>query len=362
MHLIHGYSVDKSNPNSKLLSEKKFDDLLAIYSSNTKLTSSDLNILGVALRSKCKYMQAYNAFMTSMKSDQNTHAFFNLGKLIGELTCFFRREDIFNSITGQPNLPNLDNIQFSCFDEDKILQDLISKLGITNNFFVDIGAGDGVTFSNTFPLVLKGFHGICIEPEGDSFYSLAYHLRDSSNVTLLKEFITPHNVLKLLDSLNAPKDFAFLSLDIDSYDYYVLQELLKKYSPSIICTEINELFPPPIKFALKFQNQNQDISTKFLGHSVSMVEELLAQNGYRIVNLEYNNLFAVRNDLLIGTGIEPINGQQAYKSGFCDKQDWYLKFIWNGQKLNEILTLQPDQYSRYFHLLHEDPDYFFSLN
>lgn len=355
LNLIHGYQLDNDDKFRQLVIEKKFDEIISELTNKKPLTANEWNVLGVAYRGKCKYTNAYGSFFNSMKMDKNTNAYFNLGKLIGELNCFFRREDIFNRLTGRPNLPEIDNMEFSCFKEGEILNDIFSKINV-KKFYVDIGAGDGVTFSNTYPLISKGWKGVCAEPDGESFYSLAYHLRNVNGISLVKEFITPKNVVDILKSLDVPKDFGFLSLDIDSYDYYVLENLLSEYSPSVICTEINELFPPPIKFALKYTDS--DISGKFVGHSVSMVEELLKKHKYKIHSLEYNNLIAIKGELTEETGM---NSYDAYDKGFKMKEDWYLKFIWNGEKLNEILNLPVENYPTFFGIIRDDPMYHFSL-
>jgi len=45
-------------------------------------------------------------------------------------------------------------------------------VGQDSGFFVDIGANDGVTFSNTYALERKGWRGLCVEPHPDVFEQL----------------------------------------------------------------------------------------------------------------------------------------------------------------------------------------------
>lgn len=45
--------------------------------------------------------------------------------------------------------------------------------------FLDIGAADGVTFSNTRQLALNGWGGVCVEPNTDSFKALETLYMDS---------------------------------------------------------------------------------------------------------------------------------------------------------------------------------------
>ncbi|GHU02526.1 hypothetical protein FACS1894147_04590 [Spirochaetia bacterium] len=54
-------------------------------------------------------------------------------------------------------------------------QDLIAFLYLKKNgigFYIDIGANDGITFSNTYVFEQLGWKGICIEPQPDIFLEL----------------------------------------------------------------------------------------------------------------------------------------------------------------------------------------------
>lgn len=56
--------------------------------------------------------------------------------------------------------------------QDKWLDDHFRRRGITHGTFVDIGAFDGVTFSNTKIFEDAGWDGLCIEPQSDNFEAL----------------------------------------------------------------------------------------------------------------------------------------------------------------------------------------------
>lgn len=60
----------------------------------------------------------------------------------------------------------------SQYGQDKyVLNEFFSKQG--EGFFIDIGANDGVTFSNTYVMEQKGWKGIAIEPNPVAFEKLA---------------------------------------------------------------------------------------------------------------------------------------------------------------------------------------------
>jgi hypothetical protein len=139
----------------------------------------------------------------------------------------------------------------SNFNEEIIIADLLDKIQPKNRFYVDIGAGDGESMSNTFPLINNGWAGLAIEGGNISFAHLANRYAVFTKISLSQQLVTPHNILSLLAGHDTPKRFGFLSLDIDGYDHFVLDKILSAYRPDLICTEINERIPPPIKFAVK---------------------------------------------------------------------------------------------------------------
>ena len=63
----------------------------------------------------------------------------------------------------------------SQYRQDRFV-DLDVFAGMENGFFVDIGANDGITFSNTWTLeTARGWTGICIEPMPRIFAELSTH-------------------------------------------------------------------------------------------------------------------------------------------------------------------------------------------
>lgn len=54
--------------------------------------------------------------------------------------------------------------------EDKILYELFKDQA--EGFYVDVGASDGITFSNTYVFEKMGWDGVCIEPHPEEFVRL----------------------------------------------------------------------------------------------------------------------------------------------------------------------------------------------
>jgi hypothetical protein len=156
-----------------------------------------------------------------------------------------------NWVTEIKNLKGA-NLQ-SQFSEDIIINHIFKNIGTTNKFFVDLGAGayDG-KMSNTRTLKHNGWNGFGV---------------DCANITdewIIKEFVKPGNVYSILSNQGTRKDFDFLNLDLDSSDYWILKELLKHYSPRVICAEFNGVLIPDIPVALKYEEgYTWDMTNKY---------------------------------------------------------------------------------------------------
>jgi hypothetical protein len=229
--------------------------------------------------------------------------------------------------------------KFSSLEEEEIISKTLKKIEKRTHFFVDIGAANGVSRSNTCLLALKGWEGLSVEYDSESFALLAEEYKSFPAVNLSRCMVTPENVVSLLSANKVPQEFGFLSLDIDSYDYFVLEEILNSYRPSLICTEINEKIPPPIKFTVKWSPNWLRRLDGCYGQSISQLNELCTKHDYGIVELEYNNAFLVPKEI---SKIPFLNPEEAYKKGYFERHDRKEKFPWNAD-MEQIYSLSPEE-------------------
>ncbi len=178
---------------------------------------------------------------------------------------------------------------------------------------VDIGAGDGMTFSNSLNLLDKHrWSGLLIEAS-HSAVATANTLISKRNLqaTTAATYANPETIRDLLSGFGIPKNFGFLSLDVDSIEYPLLQAILSGFRPGLVCVEINERIPPPIVFYTKYvKGFVIPTSPLLLGASIQAIVNLLVECDYHPMLLEYNNLFAI-----------PLNSGTEYKlgvTGACD--------------------------------------------
>jgi hypothetical protein len=211
---------------------------------------------------------------------------------------------------------------FSNFNEQEIVKKYVRELSIENTTLVDIGAGDGIRSSNTFGLITSGWTGVAVEYSPRAFAKLARAFLHYPNAFACRFKVTPDNIVGLLGAYGVEKEFGVLSLDIDSYDYYVLDTVLGSFRPRLVITEINEKVPPPIRFVADFDAEFE-MKNHFFGYSITALADLLKKHGYALLELEYNNAFIAPEEL---AGVTPVAIADAYRKGYLDRPDRREKF------------------------------------
>ena len=132
---------------------------------------------------------------------------------------------------------------FSQNGEDGIIEFLTNKLVKNNKYFVEIGCGNGLE-NNSTNLVLNKWSGfVCdLQKNIKQYKRLLKIIKPKKNIGCFELLITLENLKRIIDEIEI-KQISFLSLDIDSYDFYIMLEMLKNYIfPKIICVEYNPFF------------------------------------------------------------------------------------------------------------------------
>lgn len=216
---------------------------------------------------------------------------------------------------------------FSKSREDQILAKYVAELLLPDHdrTAVDIGAGDGLRWSNTYALFLNGWRGLGVEFDTWKFLKLARAYKYFPEVYATRNRAMPENIGSILRSYGIGKNFSLLSLDIDGNDYWVLRAILSEFRPQLIVTEINEKIPPPIRFVVKY-NPDFQLRHHFFGYSIAVLSDLCEEFGYVILELEYNNAFLAPKELAEGRALDM---QAAYRRGYLDRPDRKEKFSLN---------------------------------
>ena len=221
--------------------------------------------------------------------------------------------------------PRARGSRYSNLDEESVIRRLLDTLEIRRGWAVDIAAKDGVTMSNTLFLYEDGWRGLAVEGDPDSFAKLARRYR-TLDVDLARLWLAPANVVALLEAHGVPREFELLNLDLDGYDRDVLEAILRAFRPVVVCAEINEKIPPPVKFSVTYDPDYVWAEDHFYGQSLSALHELATAQGYALVELHYNSAFLLPAER---SPFTPQLPEEAYRSGYLERPDRLRHFPWN---------------------------------
>jgi hypothetical protein len=229
--------------------------------------------------------------------------------------------------------------RFSHANEQQILARHIEKLLPPDwpKTVVDIGAGNGVRWSNSYALVLAGWKALGIEGDPQKYALLKNTYRRFPKARAANELADPHNIGSLLADFGVEKNFGVLSLDIDGNDYWVLDAVLTSFRPGLVVTEINENIPPPIRFVVKFDPQFQ-LRYHFYGYSIAALEDLCQKHNYGILDLEYNNAFLAPAEL---GAAHFRSAESAYRDGYLERPERKQRFESN-LDMEAVHSLSPE--------------------
>ncbi|WP_411503955.1 FkbM family methyltransferase [Brevibacillus centrosporus] len=197
--------------------------------------------------------------------------------------------------------------------EDGMIEELFSRIGTTNQIFVEFGVSVGLECLTHNLLVHHGWSGLMIEADPQHFQQLEVNFGHILRVTLHHERVSRENIASIFRANHIPASFDFLSIDIDGNDYWVWQAL-SEWKPRVVVIEYNASFPPPQKMVVVYDpNFSWDGTTHF-GASLTSLAGLGKQLGYALIGTDTRgvNAFFIRRDLLAASGFEEQPPEQAY--------------------------------------------------
>ena len=186
----------------------------------------------------------------------------------------------------------MDSKKYSQGDQDIITNDVFKKIGTTNKFCVEFGFNSnsltGGSGSNTANLILnEGWDSILLD--GDF---------ENKEINLYKEYLTPENICQIFRKYNVPIELDYLSIDVDSMDLWLLDAVLKEYSPRLVSVEYNANYS--IDEAITFPNDTNQRWEIDKGYGASLKALKLAADkyNYHLIGVEtMDDCFFIHNDL-----------------------------------------------------------------
>jgi hypothetical protein len=185
-------------------------------------------------------------------------------------------------------LNNFEKHVYSQFNEDGIIEKIFETIGFTNKVYLEFG---GTAQNNNTEILHKnhGFTGVLFNCDDTECEYTKIHT----------ERVNAENIVSLCEKYELPKEFDFLSIDIDHNDWYVFRALCSVYKPRVVVIEYNATYPPPDDRVVVYDADIIPGITTYHGATIEAMYKLGRQLGYNLVAAESSgyNLFFVRDDI-----------------------------------------------------------------
>ena len=251
---------------------------------------------------------------------------------------FYENNNIIKKNVEKPFSNYFKTIYSQC-GEDGILEEIINRASIENNYYIEFGAGNGIEISNTAHLrINKNWTGLLLE--GD----VLKIPENAESINLKHELVFSDNINNLFDKYEVPRNFGLLSIDIDGDDAYVLESIdFNRFTPDIIIAEFNPGLPNHIGIKIKEQRGNLSSGSLhmsgYIGCNLRELYNILDEKSYKFVTTVSVNAIFVKSDLFNLLGIEDIPKEEimsihSYADGYGDwkkdiinsNDDWVISY------------------------------------
>ena len=236
------------------------------------------------------------------------------------------------------NIRNFESKTFSQNGEDGILSNLANFLEAPTKTFLEIGCSDG-NENNSRNLLLTGYSGTAIDLSWKkclSYLQIAVKEGFQKRLRIKTAKISLDNLSEILRWEGLSPDI--FSLDIDSYDFFILDRLFEYgFRPSILCLECNTFLgdePITVDYSDTFSRYKfQPDYGLYFGASPNAWRHLCKNIGYISLGLDSSgtNIFFILPERLHSKALEFFEPPDVHQSFFIRK---YQK---SGDELSEIL-------------------------
>ena len=245
------------------------------------------------------------------------------------------------------------NIDFSGHGETQAVKNFLDNSSSQVNYYVDIGASDGVSSSSTLEFAKNdNWSGLSIEFDNKKFSKLKFVYRKYRNITLANTKVTPNSIVGLFEQHSVPNNLTFINIDIDSYDLDVISTILQEgYKPDIVSIEINEKIPPPIYFKVIFDENHYWKGDHFYGCSINAAKIEFSKFDYKLADFKMNNAVFVNSRVFPMT--KDLDATSAYDSGYRNVPNRKSLFKYN-HDVEDLLTLENNEKIKFINNLYSD--------
>jgi FkbM family methyltransferase len=148
--------------------------------------------------------------------------------------------------------------------------------------FLDIGAADGLTASNSRALALAGWSGVCVEPAAALFDKLAYVYADRPDVNCVQAALVPYLDEARLIPFHMSHDLVSTTVDRYADTWAELVEFIPCHVTAVDVVELLAAFPGPYDFV----TVDTEGTSLALWDSLRAVDGLFAPGAMAVVEAE----------------------------------------------------------------------------
>ena len=182
-------------------------------------------------------------------------------------------------------------------EEDGITLALLKLAGAPNRTFVEIGSG--ASGGNSGMLAQEfGWRGVMVDIDEDKIAKARDKFGVNPKVSFEAIAVSPENINALIERHGLAGEVDLFSLDIDSFDYWVL-EAMTVCRPRVMILEYNGNFGPRRSLAIARGTDMAKAVKGFHGASLVALTKLATAKGYKLLVCDETgtNAFYLRDDL-----------------------------------------------------------------
>lgn len=182
-------------------------------------------------------------------------------------------------------------------EEDGIVLALLQAAGVSSRRFVEIGCGG--TGGNSAVLAYElGWSGLMVDAGGAAVRTARELFAAKPGVVIERKTVTTDNVDRIVTEYGFAGEVDFLSIDVDSIDYWLL-DALRAVKTRVLVMEYNALFGPERAVTVPNAPRPDGAPKGYYGASLAALAKCACRKGYRLVLCEEAgiNAFFVRDDL-----------------------------------------------------------------
>ena len=257
-----------------------------------------------------------NLMNINLKIDSNDKVL--LGKILLEL----------NKQKSPNKIEDIEFKIFSQFGDDGIIQYLIEKLDIENEYqnFIEFGVENYEEANTKFLLLNNNWSGLIMDSSIDNIN----YIKNSNyfwkyDLEVKPCFVNKSNINDLInDSKIDKKKIALLSIDIDGNDYWVWKEI-DVIKPLIVIIEFNSVFGISKKISIPYESDfsrtKAHYSNLYWGASLEAMKYLGKQKGYEFfsTNSAGNNAYFIKKEFFYKINIKL--KKNSYQSKFRESRN-----------------------------------------